>query len=169
LTKYSRGKYRPSGVIDPESGDCACAHQLKNKAVNGVEDLWQFHADRGQIVYVEKAAVINFLSSDAPKRQTIRLCIEQFIELVKTARVARIPIDLGESFLDGLLYLRCFGATTLKPPFDDFPLSSAFCDPFWVGFSAFRQIFKGGQNALQFRVKTSSLYSARFSKATSKM
>ena len=42
-------------MIDPEAGDCACAHQFKNQAVNGVEDFWQLDADRRQIVYVEKS------------------------------------------------------------------------------------------------------------------
>ncbi len=65
-------------MIDAESGDRACAHQFKNQAVNGVEDFWQLDPDRGQIVYVKKAAVIDFLGSHAPKGQTIRLCVQQF-------------------------------------------------------------------------------------------
>ena len=140
-------------MIDPESGHCACADQFKNQAVNRVEHFWQLHPDRGQIVYVKKAAVIDLLCSDTPKGQTIRLGVQQFVELIETARVARVPVDLCEGFFDCLLYLRRLRTTTLQPPFDDFLLSRALCDPFGVGFSAFRQIFKCGQNALQFRVK----------------
>ena len=58
-------------MIDPKSGDCACAHQFKNQAVNGVKDFWQLDADGGQIVYVKKATIIDFLGCDPPKRQTI--------------------------------------------------------------------------------------------------
>src|SRR5262245_22455617 len=100
-------------MINPEPCDCACAHQFKNHPMNGVEDFWQFHTDRGQIVYVKKAAVIDFLSSDPPKGQAIRLCVQQFVEPVETARVARIPVDLCEGFFDCLLHLRRFCTASL--------------------------------------------------------
>ena len=58
-------------MIDAKSGDRACAHQFKNQAVNGVEDFWQLDADGGQIVYVEKATIIDFLGCHAPKRQAV--------------------------------------------------------------------------------------------------
>ena len=53
-------------MIDAKSGDRARAYQFKNQAMNGVEDFWQLDADGGQIVYVKKAAVIDFLGSDPP-------------------------------------------------------------------------------------------------------
>src|SRR5437773_12470576 len=96
--------------------------------VNGVEDFWQLHANGGQIVYVKKAAVVDFLGSDSPKGQTIRLCVEQFVQFVETARVARIPVDLCEGFFDCVLYLRCLGTTSLEPPLNDFPLFLVLCD-----------------------------------------
>src|SRR5262249_55688835 len=96
--------------------------------MNRVEDFWQLHPDRGQIVYVEKAAVIDFFSSDAPKGQTIRLRVQQFVELIETALIARIAVDLCESFFDCLLYLRRLGTTTLQSPFDDFLFSRALRD-----------------------------------------
>ena len=54
------------GMIDPETRDCASAHQLKNQPVNSVENLWQFNPDRCQIVNVKKAAIINLFGCDAP-------------------------------------------------------------------------------------------------------
>ena len=81
-------------MIDAKSGDRACAHQFKNQAVNGVEDFWQLDADGGQIVYVKKAAVIDFLGSDPPKSQTIRLCVQQFVQLVEAARVTALSVNL---------------------------------------------------------------------------
>ena len=82
------------GMIDAKSCHCACAHQLENKSVNGVKDLWQLDPNCGQIVHIKKATVINFLGGDPPKRQPIRLRVEQFIQRIKAARVARLPVDL---------------------------------------------------------------------------
>ena len=106
--------------------------------MNGVEHFWQLHADRGQIIYVKKAAVIDFLSSNAPKRQTIRLRVQQFVQLVEAARVARIPVDLCQGFFDCVLHLWRLGTTALQPPFDDFLLSCTLCDPLRIGFGPFR-------------------------------
>jgi hypothetical protein len=58
-------------VIDAKSRDCSCAYQFKNQPVNGVEDFWQLDPDGCQIVYIKKAAVIDFLRSDPPKGQTV--------------------------------------------------------------------------------------------------
>src|SRR5215208_2253796 len=99
-------------MIDPKPGDCACAHQFKNQPMNCVEDFGQLHPNCSQIVYVKKTAVIDFLRSDTPKGQTIRLCVQQFVELIETMLVSRIPVDLCERFLDRLLYLRRLGTTT---------------------------------------------------------
>src|SRR5262249_6641851 len=106
--------------------------------MNRIEDCWQLYPDRGQIVYVEKAAVIDFLRSDAPKGQAIRLCGQLFVELIETAPVARVPVDLCERFFDCLLYLWRLGTTTLQSPFDDFLFSGALRDSLRVGLSAFR-------------------------------
>ena len=81
-------------MIDPQSGDRACAHQFKKQAVSRVEDFWQLHPDRGQIVYVKKAAVIDFLGRDPPEGEPIRLGVQQFVERVEAARVARLAVDL---------------------------------------------------------------------------
>ena len=131
-------------MIDPEPGDCACAYQFKNQTMNRVEDFWQLHTDCGQIVYIKKAPVIDFLGSDTPKRKTIRLRVQQSVECVETAGVARISVDLCECFFDCLSYRRCLVTTTVQPPLDDFILTGALRDPFRVGFSTFRQIFKCG-------------------------
>ena len=110
--------------------------------MNGVEDLWQFNADRGQFIYIKKTPVVDFLRCDAPKRQSIRLGVQQFVQLVEAARIARIAVDLGQCFFDCLLHLRRLGRTAVQPPLNDFLLPSALCDPFRIGLSAFRQIFE---------------------------
>ena len=60
-------------MINAEPCNRAGAYELERKPVNGVKDLWQLDPNRGQVVDIKKAAVINFLGGDAPKRQPIRL------------------------------------------------------------------------------------------------
>ena len=121
--------------------------------MNGVEDLWQFDPNRRQIVYVEKTAVIDLFGRNAPRRQPIRLRVEQFIQDVEAARVAGLSVDLCQGFVDRLLHLRRFGTKSLQASLDDLFFSNALCDPFWISFGALRQVFERGQNALQFRIK----------------
>src|SRR5436190_12090808 len=106
-------------MIDAKAADCASAHQIQKKPVNGIENLWQFDPNRSQLIYVEKTAVIDFFSRDAPKRESIRLRVEQFIQRIETARIARLSVDLRQSFFDRLLHLRRFSTASLQTPFDD--------------------------------------------------
>ena len=57
---------------------------------------------RGQIVDVEKAAVIDFLGRHAPEREAVGLIVQQFVEPIETAGIARSAIDLGERLVDRL-------------------------------------------------------------------
>jgi hypothetical protein len=116
--------------------------------VNGVKDLWQLDPNCGQVVHIKKATVINFLCGDPPKRQPIRLRVEQLIQRIKAARVAGLPIDLDERLFDCLLDLWRFRATAFQTPLDDFLFTNALRDASWIGFGAFWQIFERGQNAL---------------------
>ena len=116
--------------------------------MNGIEDLRQLYSDRGQFVHIEKPTVINFLGGDSPKRQSVGLRIEQFIQCIKAARIARFAVDMGQRLVNCLLDLRRFGATTLQTPLDDFLFADALGDAFWIGLGAFWQIFECSQNAL---------------------
>ena len=121
--------------------------------MHGIEHFRQLDPDRCQIINVEKAAVIDFLGRDAPKRQPIRLRVQQFVQFVEAAWIPALSVDLRQCLFNRLLDPRRFFATALETPLDDFFFTSAFCDPFRIGFRAFRQIFERGQNALQLGVK----------------
>ena len=121
--------------------------------MNSVEYLGKLNPDRCQIINIKKAAVINFLRGDPPKCDPVRLRIEQLIEGIEAARVARFAVDPRQCLFDRLLYLRRFRAPALQTSFDDFLFTDALRDPLGIGFGALRQIFKRGQNALQFGVK----------------
>src|SRR6266403_677242 len=135
-------------MIDAKAADGASAHQIQKKPVNGIENLWQFDPNRREIVYVKKTAVIDFFSRDAPKREAIRLGVEQFIQRIKTARIARLSVDLRQCFFDRLLHLRRFSAASLQTPFDDLLFADPFRDALRIGLSALGQILERSQNAL---------------------
>ena len=73
-------------MIDPQSGDGSVADEFEQQAVRRVENLRQFHPDRGQIVDVKKAAVIDFFRRHAPEGEPIGLIVQQSIEPIETAR-----------------------------------------------------------------------------------
>ena len=80
--------------------------------------------------------------------------VEQFIERIEAARVAGLPVDLRERFLDRVLDLRRFLATPLQPSFDYFFFARAFSDALGIGFIPARQIIEGGNDALKLGIKT---------------
>ena len=148
-------------MIDANACDRAGTHQIQKKPMNGVKHFWQFDPNRCQIIYVKKTAVIDLFGCDTPKRQSVGLRVEQFIERVKTAGITSFPVNLCQRLFDRLLHLRRFGAKPFQPPLDDLFFPNPLGDPFGIGLGALRQIFERSQNALQFRVKT---LSAVFSK-----
>src|SRR5260370_18355629 len=92
-------------MIDPKPGHSSASKKVDHKLMRGIEHFRQFHPDCRQIIHVEKAAAINFLSCNAPECQAIRLGVEQLIEPVKTARGPSPPRNLRQSFLDRTLIL----------------------------------------------------------------
>src|SRR5262249_55044509 len=88
-----------------------------------------------------------------PKRQPIRLRIEQFVERIEAARIPGLTVDLDQRLFNCLLDLRRFRATTFQTSLDDFLFTNAFRDAFWIGLGAFWQIFERGQNTLQLRIE----------------
>ena len=67
-----------------------------------VENFRQFHPDRGQIVDVEETPVIDFLRRHPPESEPIGLIVQQRIERIEAARIARRAIDLRDGLLDRL-------------------------------------------------------------------
>ena len=116
-------------MIDPQPGDRAAPDQLEQEPMRVVENLRQFHPDRGQIVDVEETPVIDFLRRHPPESEAISLVGEQGIERVEAARVARGAVDDGEGFFDRFLHRRRFLAAALQPALDDFLFPRPLRDP----------------------------------------
>src|SRR5438046_9498808 len=102
--------------------------------MNSVEDLGKLNPDRRQIINIKKAAVINFLRGDPPKCDPVRLRIEQLIEGIEAARVARFAVDPRQCLFDRLLYLGLFRTPALQTSVDDLRFTSALRDTLGRGF-----------------------------------
>ena len=53
-----------------------------------LEDLLPLHAKGGQVVDVKESAVVDFVSGDAPVRESVMLFAQQFIQQVVSSRLA---------------------------------------------------------------------------------
>ena len=140
-------------MIDADAGDRAVPDQFEEQLVGRVEDFRQLHSDRGQIVHVEEAPVINFFRRDAPEGEPIRLIVQERIERIKTARVAGGAIDLRDRLHDRGLDLRRFLAAALEPSLDDFLFSCALRYPSRIRRGSSWQIFERRNDALEFRIE----------------
>ena len=118
-----------------------------------IEDLRQLHPNRRQIIDIKKSPVINFLGGDAPECESIRLCVQQLIERVETARIAGLAINGRQRSFDASLHLRRFLTPAFQSPFDDLLFARSFGHALRIGFRAAREVLQRGQDALEFRVK----------------
>ena len=71
------------GMVDAQAVDLALAQEAEDQLVRRVEDLRPFHAQGGQLVDVEEAAIVDLVGGDAPERQAIGLGVEQLVEQVE--------------------------------------------------------------------------------------
>ena len=60
-------------MIDPKPGHGSTSNKVDHQLMRGIEHFRQFHSDRGQIVHVGEAAIVNFFGGDPPEREPIRL------------------------------------------------------------------------------------------------
>src|SRR5260370_1138234 len=67
-------------VIDPQSAGHSFTDQPEDEVVRGFKDLGLLGADRGEVVDVEEAAIIDFVGGDTPEGQTKSLVIEKLLE-----------------------------------------------------------------------------------------
>ena len=109
------------------------------------------HPDRGQVVDVEKAAVVNFVGGDPPKTQAVSLVIQNLLQRIKAVRVSFAAIDDGQYFLqtraDHIAILHQGGQTAA----DDLFLALAFTDFGQVSVLAQGEMGDRSDNAFQFQ------------------
>ena len=74
-------------MIDAQSRDEAFAQELADELVGLREDQRIFHAQANQVVDIEEAAIVDFLSRHAPERQPVRLRLQQAMKRVEAVAV----------------------------------------------------------------------------------
>ena len=80
-------------MVDAQTVDLAVSKQSQNQVVSRVEDLRILRADRGEIVDVEKTAIVDLLGGDAPVSRAVSLLLEQLIEAIEAVPVADAAIE----------------------------------------------------------------------------
>ena len=65
------------------------SHQLEREAVHLVEHRRVLHPQRGQLVDVEEAAVVDLLGRDAPVREPVRLRVRAGVERDRSCAAGR--------------------------------------------------------------------------------
>ena len=91
------------GMVNANPGNQPFLDQFKWDAVNGGEYVGVFYPDRGQVVDVEKTAVVDFVGRDPPKAQTIGLIVEQASPGIETVGIAFAAVDRGQHLVAELL------------------------------------------------------------------
>ena len=71
---------QPVGVVDAQPVHLARRAQLQGQGVRGLEHLLVLRAQRGKLVDVEKAAVVDLVGGDAPVREPVSLRLEQIVQ-----------------------------------------------------------------------------------------
>ena len=84
---------RPSGWSMRRPVTMPSAQQLEDAAVRRLEHLRLLHADGRQLVDVEEAAVVDLVGRHPPEGQPVGLGVEQRLEPVEAARVARPAVE----------------------------------------------------------------------------
>ena len=80
-------------MIDAQAVDHAALDQLEGEPVRAVEHARLVHAQRREVVDVEEAPVVDLVDRYAPVRQSIRLRVEQRVESIEAARIARRAVE----------------------------------------------------------------------------
>ena len=95
-------------MIDPQSGDEPALKQRSDQAMNHLEHLAIFDANRRQFINVEEAAVVDFVRRHPPVGEPITLRAKQFLQAIKTARLADDAVDFVDCRRQRRLHTRPF-------------------------------------------------------------
>src|SRR5439155_2985805 len=72
-SEIGSGIVKAVGVIDAKSVELVFVHELENKPVRGVKGRGVLHAERGQVINVEKTAVVDVVCGHAAVGEAVRL------------------------------------------------------------------------------------------------
>ena len=91
---------QPVGVVDAQAVHAPLREQLEDQAMGGLEHRLVLHAQRGELVDIEEAAVVDLVGRDAPVRQAIRLRLEQLVQRVEARGLPGRAVELARGRVD---------------------------------------------------------------------
>ena len=84
----------PVGVVDAQPVDLAGRRELKHEAVRRLENVLVLHAQRGEIVDVEEAPVVDFVGCHTPRREPISLPLEERVKALEARAISGMAVEL---------------------------------------------------------------------------
>src|ERR1700722_11796174 len=120
-------------MIDPQALHVSALDQAEHQSMRLFEQLWQFNAQTGQLIDIEKPSVIDLLCGDPPIGDPICLRFEELVQPLEARRVTGLSGEPSQCVLDAV------GKTRLTSAFDEpllqfsRPLASAVRSEFVKG------------------------------------
>ncbi len=114
-----------------------------------VEDVRIFHAHRGELVHIEEPAVVDLFRRNAPVRETVGLVVQQPVEQVEAARIARDSVESLDAGIDEGRDPAAALGERREPPLDDLFFARTRGDRFGVSRIPRREVARRGDDALQ--------------------
>ena len=142
---------KPVRMIHAQPANVALTHQIENQRMHRGEDFGIFHANGGEIVDVEEAAVVDLVHRDAPEAEAIGFAFQQPLQAVEAAGLTAPAVDFDQRGVDGFRGLRAGLQQARQPALDDLLLPLALADLGIVGFGVAGQMAQSGNDAFQFR------------------
>ena len=75
------------------------ANQPQDQLMRRLENVFSLHVQRARSLTSKKRAVVDLIRSHPPVRQAVALVLEQFLEKVETARIARLTVEFDQRLL----------------------------------------------------------------------
>ena len=137
------------GVIDSQPGDQPFCEQMADQSMDGVEHARFLDANRRELVDIEKPAVVDFIGRDPPVGQPVPLLIQQLFELIETACVPFLAVDLPDRAIQRVFHGRRRLDQIGQTATSDLLFSIPFFHRERIATIAWRQITELRDDALQ--------------------
>ena len=92
-------------MVDPQAIDPTALDELEHLAMHALKHFGHLDANRGQLVDVEEAAVVDFVGRDPPIAKTVRLLVEKRLESIEAGWLAAAAVEFMQGRRQGVANL----------------------------------------------------------------
>ena len=136
-------------MIDPQSVDQAPVHQVEHQSMAGFEYRVLLHPQRGEVVDVEEATVIDLVRGHPPEGGAVALGLDQQVQALRVGGVAFGAVVLPQTLAEVPGDVRGLLAEPRQMLFVMPRVPLALHAALRVGLGAGRQVSEGGDQAGQ--------------------